>query len=144
VVRLIRETLPHMRERRYGRIVNVASSSIKQPIENLMLSNAFRAGIVGLAKNLSFEMAPDGILINTIGPGRISTERSAAIDATQAESLGVSVEEVHGEAEARIPLGRYGTPEEFANVVVFLASPRASYVTGSTIAVDGGSVQSIW
>jgi len=143
VVRLIRETLPHMRERRYGRIVNVASSSIKQPIENLMLSNALRAGIAGLAKNLSFELAPDGILINTLGPGRISTERSAAIDASQAESLGVSVEEVRGEAEARIPLGRYGTPEEFARVAVFLASPVNSYVTGQAFLVDGGMVRAL-
>jgi 3-oxoacyl-[acyl-carrier protein] reductase len=109
-------------ERRYGSIVNAASSSIKQPIENLMLSNVFRAGIVGLAKNLSFELAPDGVLIDTLGPGRISTERSAAINASQAESLGVSVEEVRGRVEAQIPLCRYGTPEEFARVAVFLAS----------------------
>ena len=143
VVRLIRETLPHMREKRYGRIVNVASSSIKQPIENLMLSNAFRAAIAGLAKNLSFELAPDGILINTLGPGRISTERSAAIDASQAESLGVSVEEVRGEVEARIPLGRYGTPEEFARVAVFLACPANSYVTGQAFLVDGGMVKAL-
>jgi 3-oxoacyl-[acyl-carrier protein] reductase len=143
VVRLIRETLPHMRERRYGRIVNVASSSIKQPIENLMLSNAFRAGIVGLAKNLSFELAPDGVLINTLGPGRISTERSTAIDASQAESLGVSVEEVRGGIRASIPLGRYGTPEEFARVAVFLASPANSYVTGQAFLVDGGMVKAL-
>jgi 3-oxoacyl-[acyl-carrier protein] reductase len=108
-------------ERRYGSIVNAASSSIKQPIENLMLSDVFRAGIVGLAKNLSFELAPDGV-IDTLGPGRISTERSAAIDASQAESLGVSVEEVRGRVEAQISLCRYGTPEEFARVAVFLAS----------------------
>ena len=122
-VRLIREALPHMRERGDGRIVNVASSSIKQPIENLILSNTFRAGIAGLAKSLSFELAPDGILVNTLGPGRISTQRSAAIDAARAESLGVAVEEARGQVEAQIPLGRYGTPEEFAKVAVFLASP---------------------
>jgi 3-oxoacyl-[acyl-carrier protein] reductase len=123
VVRLVRETLPYMRERGFGRIVNVASSSIKQPIENLILSNTFRAGLAGLAKSLSFELASAGILVNTLGPGRISAERSAALDAAQAERMGVSVEEVCGEAEARIPLGRYGTPEEFARVAVFLASP---------------------
>jgi NAD(P)-dependent dehydrogenase (short-subunit alcohol dehydrogenase family) len=80
VVRLVREALPHMRERGFGRVVNVASSSIKQPIEDLILSNTFRAGVAGLAMSLSSELAPDGILVNTLGPGRISTERSASID----------------------------------------------------------------
>jgi 3-oxoacyl-[acyl-carrier protein] reductase len=121
LVRLVREALPHMRERGFGRIVNVASSSIKQPIEDLILSNTFRAGVAGLAKSLSFELASDGILVNTLGPGRISTERSAGFDAAQAERFGVAVEEVRGGAEARIPLGRYGTPEEFARVAVFTA-----------------------
>lgn len=143
VVRLIREALPHMREKGYGRIVNVASSSIKQPIEDLILSNTFRAGIAGLAKSLSLELASEGILINTLGPGRISTERSAGIDAAQAERLGVPVEEVQGRVEAQIPLGRYGTPEEFARVAVFLASPANSYVTGQAFLVDGGMVKAL-
>jgi 3-oxoacyl-[acyl-carrier protein] reductase len=143
VVRLIRETLPHMRGKGHGRIVNVASSSIKQPIENLILSNTLRAGIGGLAKSLSFELAPYGILVNTLGPGRISTERSAAIDASQAEKLGVATEEVRGKAEAEIPLRRYGTPEEFARVAVFLASPANSYVTGQAFLVDGGMVRAL-
>ena len=128
VVRLVREALPHMRERGFGRVVNVASSSIKQPIEDLILSNTFRAGVAGLAKSLSSELAPDGILVNTLGPGRISTERSASIDVAQAERLGVSVEEVRGGVESQIPLGRYGTPEEFARVAVFLASPANTRV----------------
>lgn len=143
VVRLVREALPHMRERGGGRIVNVASSSIKQPIENLILSNTFRAGIAGLAKSLSFELAPEGILVNTLGPGRISTARSASIDAARAEALGVEIEEVRGEVEARIPLGRYGTPEEFARVAVFLASPANTYVTGQALLVDGGMVKAL-
>jgi 3-oxoacyl-[acyl-carrier protein] reductase len=142
-VRLVREALPYMREKGYGRIVNVASSSIKQPIDDLILSNTFRAGIAGLAKSLSSELAPDGILINTLGPGRISTGRSASMDAAQAESLGVSVEEVRGRAERRIPLGRYGTPEEFARVAVFLASPANSYLTGQALLVDGGMVRAL-
>lgn len=143
LIRAVREVLPHMRERGGGRIVCVASSSIKQPIEGLILSNTFRAGITGLAKSLSAELAPDGILINTIGPGRISTERSASIDARSAESQGVMVEEVRGKVESRIPLGRYGTPEEFAKVAVFLASPANSYVTGQSILVDGGMVRAL-
>lgn len=143
VVRLVREALPYMRERRFGRIVNIASSSIKQPIEDLVLSNTFRAGVAGLAKSLSFELAPDGILVNTLGPGRISTERSASIDAAQAERLGISVEKVRGGVESRVPLGRYGTPEEFARVAVFLASPANSYVTGQAFLVDGGMVRAL-
>ncbi len=123
LIRGVRGVLPTMRERGGGRIVNIASSSIKQPIENLILSNTFRAGIAGLAKSLSIELAPDGILINTIGPGRISTARSQSMDASRAEALGVSVEEVRGQVESQIPLGRYGTPEELARVAAFLASP---------------------
>ena len=123
VVRAVRAVLPYMRERDGGRIVNVASSSIKQPIEGLTLSNTFRAGIAGLAKTLSVELAPHGILVNTLGPGRISTDRSAGMDASQAEAQGVSVEEVRAEMSARIPLGRYGTPEALAKVAAFLVSP---------------------
>jgi 3-oxoacyl-[acyl-carrier protein] reductase len=132
-----------MRERGGGRIVNIASSSVKQPIENLILSNTFRAGIAGLAKSLAIELAPDGILVNTIGPGRISTARSHSMDASQAEARGVPVEEVRGQVEARIPLGRYGTPEELARVAAFLASPANSYVTGQSILVDGGMVRAL-
>jgi len=95
-VRLVRDALPHMRERGFGRIVNVASPSIKEPIEGLILSNTFRAGVAGLAKSLSFELASADILVNTLGPGRISTERSASIEFAQAERLGILIEEVRG------------------------------------------------
>lgn len=142
-VRLIRNVLPHMRERGGGRIVNVASSSIKQPIEGLTLSNAFRAGIAGLAKSLAAELAPDGILVNTLGPGRIHTGRSEALDRAQAASLGVPVEEVRAEFASKIPLGRYGSPEEFAKVAAFLASPANAYTTGQGILVDGGMVRAL-
>lgn len=143
LIRAVREVLPHMRARGGGRIVCVASSSIKQPIEGLILSNTFRAGLAGLTKTLSAELAPDGILINTVGPGRILTERSAGFDAVRAEKLAVPVEEVRAEAEAKIPLGRYGDPEEFAKVAVFLASPANSYTTGQAILVDGGMVRAL-
>jgi 3-oxoacyl-[acyl-carrier protein] reductase len=143
LIRCVRGVLPTMRERGGGRIVNVASSSVKQPIEGLTLSNTFRTGLAGLAKNLSIELAPDGILINTLGPGRISTARSQGMDTSQADSRGVSVEEVRAEFEARIPLGRYGTPEEFARVATFLASPANSYVTGQAVLVDGGMVRGL-
>lgn len=142
-VRLIRGVLPHMRERDGGRIVNIASSSVKQPIENLILSNTFRAGIAGLAKSLSSELAPDNILINTLGPGRISTGRSDALDESRAEAEDVPLEEIRSRFEAQIPLGRYGTPEEFAKVAAFLASPANSYVTGQAILVDGGLVRAL-
>jgi 3-oxoacyl-[acyl-carrier protein] reductase len=143
LIRAVRGVLPSMRERGGGRIVNIASSSIKQPIENLILSNTFRAGIAGLAKSLAVELAPDGILVNTIGPGRISTARSQSMDASRAETLGVPVEEVRGQVESQIPLGRYGTPEELARVAAFLASPANSYVTGQAILVDGGMVRAL-
>jgi 3-oxoacyl-[acyl-carrier protein] reductase len=143
LIRAVRGVLPLMRERGGGRIVNIASSSIKQPIENLILSNTFRAGIAGLAKSLSIELAPDGILVNTIGPGRIATARSQSMDASRAAALGVPVEEVRGQVESQIPLGRYGTPEELARLATFLASPANSYVTGQAILVDGGMVRAL-
>ena len=143
LVRCVRGVLPSMRERGGGRIVNVASSSIKQPIDNLLLSNTFRAGLAGLAKSLSVELAPDNILVNTLGPGRILTGRTESVDAGQAKSQGLSVEEVREQFETRIPLGRYGTPEEFARVAAFLASPANGYVTGQAILVDGGMVRAL-
>lgn len=143
LIRAVRAARPHMKERGGGRIVCVASSSIKQPIENLTFSNTFRAGLAGLAKSLSAELAPDGILINTLGPGRIATDRSTTMDASQAEALGVPVEEVRESFASRIPLGRYGEPEEFAKIAAFLASPANSYVTGQAILVDGGMVRAL-
>ena len=143
LIRAVREVLPFMRDRGHGRIVNIASSSVKQPIDNLILSNTFRAGLAGLAKSLSFELAPYGILVNTLGPGRISTERSASIDESAAQAQGVSVEEIRGRVEEQIPLGRYGTPAELARVAAFLASPANGYVTGQAILVDGGMVKAL-
>ena len=142
-VRLIRGVLPHMRERGAGRIVTIASSSIKQPIENLILSNTYRVALVGLSKSLATELAPDGVLVNVVGPGRIATDRVAGLDAGRAEKAGVSVEQVRAETEKSIPLGRYGTAEEFAKVVAFLVSGANTYVTGQSLLVDGGMVRAL-
>ena len=142
-VRLVRGVLPHMRRQGWGRIVTIASSSIKQPIENLLLSNTYRVAVLGLAKSLAVEFAPDGVLVNTVGPGRIATDRVAGLDAGRAEKAGLSVEEVRAQAEKTIPLGRYGTAEEFGKVVAFLASGANTYTTGQHFLVDGGMVRAI-
>lgn len=139
-VRLIREVLPDLKQSG-GRIINVTSSSIKQPIPGLILSNAFRMGILGLAKSLADELAPFNILVNTVAPGRIATDRTAYLDQLKADKRGLSKAEIEAESLRNIPLQRYGDPEEFAKVVCFLASGASSYVTGSTLMVDGGMVK---
>ncbi len=141
-VRMIRAALPHLKKTK-GKIVNIASSSIKEPIPGLLLSNTFRLGIVGLTKTLAQELAPYGILINTVAPGRIATERVAYLDEQNAKKLGIRKEEMEARMKATIPLGRYGTPEEFANVVAFLLSDENTYMTGQSLLVDGGMVKAI-
>lgn len=143
-IRLIRAALPSMRQRGGGVIITMTSSSIKQPIPNLILSNVFRAGVAALAKTLAEELAPDNIRVNNVVPGRIATERVAQLDQANAARLGVDVETVRQSMLAQIPLHRYGEPEEFADAVVFLASERASYITGATLQVDGGMIRSLW
>jgi 3-oxoacyl-[acyl-carrier protein] reductase len=137
--RIVRAAAPHMEQAKYGRVLTIASSSIKQPIPNLALSNALRAGVWGTAKTLSRELAPKGILVNVIAPGRIDTERIAELDQANAQKTGKSVEDVRKASVASIPLGRLGRPEELANLVVFLASQAASYITGQAITVDGAA-----
>lgn len=122
-VHLARYTLPVMRERQWGRFLAITSVAVKQPIDGLILSNSVRSAVVGLVKSLSNEYAPFNVLVNNVCPGYTATDRL--------KKLGVR-------PEAQIPLGRVAEPEEFANVVVFLASERASYITGSSILVDGG------
>jgi 3-oxoacyl-[acyl-carrier protein] reductase len=139
-VRLIRAVLPDLKQSG-GRIINVTSSSIKQPIPGLILSNAFRMGILGLSKSLADELAPFNILVNTVAPGRVATDRTAYLDQLKADQRGVSKEQVIAESLQNIPLKRYGDPEEFARVVCFLASGASSYVTGSTLMIDGGMVK---
>lgn len=142
-IRAIREVLPYMREGGSGHILNFASSSIKQTLDNLLLSNTFRAGIVGLAKSLSQEFSKDNILINTLGPGRIATDRVAELDQMRADKLGKSYEELRSTTEKGIPMGRYGRPDEFAKQAVFLCSGANTYVTGQTLLVDGGLVKAL-
>lgn len=141
-VRMIRAALPYLKTNG-GKIINIASTSIKEPIPGLLLSNTFRTGIVGLAKTLSQELAPYNILVNTVAPGRINTDRVKHLDEVYAKKMGLTREEVEAEAKNNIPLKRYGTPEEFAKVVVFLASDANAYMTGSAFLVDGGMIKSI-
>ncbi|WP_054950256.1 SDR family oxidoreductase [Numidum massiliense] len=142
VVRLVRGALPFMKEAG-GRIVTIASSSVKVPIPGLILSNTMRAGVAGLMKSLANELASYGILVNTVCPGRIATDRVAQLDGAKAEREGKSVRQVKESVESQIPLGRYGEPEEFARVVAFLSSDANTYMTGSTFFVDGGMVQAL-
>jgi 3-oxoacyl-[acyl-carrier protein] reductase len=140
-VRTIRAVLPHMRKGGGGRIVNYTSSSVKSPLDNLILSNTFRMGVLGMAKTLAAELGPDNILVNVMGPGRIQTERIEQLDAMRAQKTGKTVDQVREETFKTIPLGRYGEPEEYAKLTVFLGSPANSYITGQTVLVEGGMVK---
>lgn len=135
--------LPPMRARKWGRIVSIASSGVEQPIPNLALSNGIRAAVVGWSKTLATEVAGDGVTVNVILPGRIATPRVDELDAAASKRTGTPVDQVKASSSAAIPAGRYGTPQEFADVAVFLASGRASYVTGSMVRVDGGAIRSV-
>ncbi len=142
-VRLTRAVLPGMQQRGWGRILYITSGSVKQPIPTLILSNAFRSGITAMMKTLSHQVAKEGITVNCVAPGRIDTERVRQLDEGLAARTGKDVAAVRAGWEAQIPAGRYGTPEEFAKVIAFLASEGASYVTGSTIVVDGGHINTL-
>jgi 3-oxoacyl-[acyl-carrier protein] reductase len=139
LARIVRAAEPEMKKAGYGRVLTIASSSIKQPIPNLALSNALRAGVWGMAKTLSRELAPHGILVNVIAPGRIQTERIEELDQASAQKSGRPLADIKKASVASIPLGRLGRPEELANLVVFLASEAASYITGQAITVDGAA-----
>ena len=141
-MRLTEAVLPAMRAARFGRILNVSSTSVVEPIKGLAISNALRAALANWMKTLSTEVARDGVTINTLLPGSFATERIERMNAQRAQSRGVIAEQVAAEAEAGIPVGRYGDPKEFGAVAAFLASPRASYVTGQMIRIDGGATRS--
>ncbi|HVU48005.1 MAG TPA: SDR family oxidoreductase [Terracidiphilus sp.] len=135
--------LPAMKERRWGRILTSTSSGVIAPIPNLGLSNALRASLVNWSKTLAREVAPFDITVNVVAPGRIATNRTKALDQARAQREGRAIEEIVAENERAIPIGRYGRTEEYGDVVAFLASPRAAYITGSIIRVDGGMIASI-
>jgi 3-oxoacyl-[acyl-carrier protein] reductase len=143
VVALTDAVLPGMREQRWGRVITSASSGVVAPIANLGLSNALRSSLVGWSKTLAREVGLEGVTSNVVVPGRIATRRIQFLDEQKAKREGRDVESVSSESTASIPAGRYGDPEEYADVVAFLASRRASYITGSIIRVDGGLIQSI-
>lgn len=140
---IVNTFLPSMRERGWGRILVVSSSGIVQPIPNLGISNAIRASQVGWAKTLSSEVAPDGVTVNTVAPGRIHTDRVNQIDAAAAAKQGKPVEDVARASQATIPMGRYGSVAEFADTAVYLLSDNASYITGSVVKVDGGMIRGV-
>jgi 3-oxoacyl-[acyl-carrier protein] reductase len=142
-LRLSRAAIPHIEARGGGSITNIVSTSVKQPIPNLILSNTVRTAVVGLSKSLSNELAAKKIRVNNVCPGSMMTDRIRSLAAMRAEASGKSAEEVLTDDAKAIPMGRIGDPQEFANAVVFVASPAASYVTGVTLQVDGGVVKGL-
>lgn len=142
-IRLAKLVLPGMRERKWGRIVNITSVSVKQPIEGLLLSNTVRAGLTGWAKTVSNEVAVDGVTVNNVAPGYTLTERQAELAEARSKALSKSKDEVVGSWAGQNPMQRMAQPEEIAAAVAFLASERASYITGVTLQVDGGWVRSL-
>lgn len=143
VIAITDRVLPGMRSRKWGRIITSTSSGVAAPIPNLGISNALRLSLVGWSKTLAREVARDGITANIVLPGRIATDRIKFLDEAKAKREGRTVEEVSSESTNTIPIGRYGKPEEYGEVVAFLASERAAYITGASIRVDGGLIPSI-
>ena len=142
-VELTRLVLPEMKERRWGRILNITSIAAKQPVEGLMLSNSIRAAVTGFARTLANEVARYGVTVNNILPGYTRTERVEQLNADNAAREGISVDEISRRIEAQIPMRRLGEPHEFASLIAFLASEQAAYITAQSIAVDGGWIRSL-
>ena len=139
-----KESLPLMQERRWGRFIAITSMTVKQPVDGLILSNAVRAGVSGLIKSLSNEYGPYNVLVNNVCPGYTATARLLSLADRVAEREGIAVDEVKKRWSAQTPLQRLGEPQEFADLVVFLASERASYITGVSIGVDGGIIKGLY
>jgi 3-oxoacyl-[acyl-carrier protein] reductase len=144
VIRTVRLVVPSMRARGGGSILVGTSSTVKEPFPNLAISNVMRAGVTSLVKTLSVELAPDQIRVNTLLPGRIATDRLQYLDEANAKKAGITVDEQRQRALATIPIGRYGAPDDFGRVGAFLLSDAASYITGSSIQVDGGLIKGLF
>ena len=142
-VELTQALVPKMMERQYGRVIYIESSSVKQPLENLVLSSSLRVAVVGMVKTLSQEIAKSGVTLNILGPGSHDTPAIDRIYRKKSEQTGLPVEEVREKAIAQIPVGALGLPADFASLALWLLSPHSRYVTGQTITLDGGSVKSI-
>ncbi len=143
-IRTTREALPYLRRSGGGRIINITSIAVKTPIDRLILSNTARLGLVGMAKTLSRELAPEGITVNNVCPGNIATERLIALIEERAQKDRITMGEAIAIEERRVPMGHLGDPEDVANLVVFLASAKAHYITGATVQVDGGSTVAVF
>ena len=143
-VRMIRATLPAMRKRGGGSVLTVTSMAVKEPIDVLILSNVMRSGVTSLIKSLSVQLAADKIRLNNLMPGRIKTDRIKHLDSLNAKKQGISIKQIEKANQAVIPLGRYGTIEEFGRCGAFLLSDAASYITGSSLAADGGLMKTVW
>ncbi|VFR79481.1 3-oxoacyl-[acyl-carrier protein] reductase [plant metagenome] len=143
VIKITDRVLPGMRERKWGRVITSTSSGVVSPIPNLGISNALRLTLVGWSKTLSREVGRDGITVNIVLPGRIATDRITFLDEARAKREGRPVADVSAESQASIAVGRYGKPSEYGDVVAFLASEQAAYLTGSTLRIDGGLITSI-
>ena len=143
VVELTRAVLPGMKERRWGRIINITSIAVKQPVDNLILSNSVRAAVTGFARTLANEVAPFGVTVNNVLPGYTRTDRVEELATRNAAQRGTTREAEFAKWEREIPTGRLGEPREFAALVAFLASERASYITGTSVPVDGGWIKAL-
>ena len=141
--KLVQLTLPAMRENKWGRVLSISSTSVQSPIANLALSNLGRAALAGYLKTLARELAPDGITVNMLLPGRIATPRAAQIDQAAARRTGTPLTEIQAASKATIPAGRYGEPDEFGAAATFLCSTQASYITGTALRCDGGMTQTL-
>jgi 3-oxoacyl-[acyl-carrier protein] reductase len=137
-INLTREVIPAMIKKKWGRIIFMTSIAVKQPIENLIISNTLRAGLTGFAKSISNELGASGITVNTVCPGYTDTDRLKQLANVKAEATGHKIEDIYAEWTSQIPVGRVGRPEEPAALIAFLASEKAAYLTGASIPVDGG------
>jgi 3-oxoacyl-[acyl-carrier protein] reductase len=144
VVNLVRAVLPGMKERRWGRILNVTSITVKQPVEGLIISNTVRAGVTGFAKTISNEAAPFGVTVNCMLPGYTRTERLVDLARANAKRSGGSVDDAYAAWEREVPMGRLGEPGELGALAAFLASEKAAYITGQSVAVDGGWIKGLF